>query len=182
MKYLNKTAALLLILLLGVTINATAENVRVPKIYAFGFAASFNDSTVYITDIQEINDVWVNDKSDFLLERESYSNQLKEYLLSKNQRNRTCIISYAFKRKDAEKKLLKMKKRYNAANHYDVRFIMPSEFSFKAVEPTRNLIEEKPLTKAEKKAQKKSQKKAVKDAKKAKKVERKENKKQAKKK
>ena len=135
MKYLKTTAALLLILLLGVTIKATAGNERVPKIYAFGFAASFNDSTVYITDIQEIENVWVNEKNNFLLNRESYSNQLKEYLQSKNQRNRTCIISYAFKRKDAEKKLLKMKKRYNAANHYYVRVIILRNSDSKPLSP-----------------------------------------------
>ena len=34
--------------------DAMAKNKCVPKIYAFGFAASFNDSTVYFTEIHEV--------------------------------------------------------------------------------------------------------------------------------
>jgi len=165
MKDIKTMAAMLLILLLGMAIDASAKGERVPKIYAFGFAASFNDSTVYITDIQEIDSAWVDSKSKFLLERDSYSSQLKNYLQGINQPNRTCIISYALKRKDAEKKFLKLKKRYSAANHYDVRVVRPDQFRFRVVEPNVIITEEKTLTKAETKAQRKAQKRARKEAK-----------------
>ena len=49
-----------------ISVNVSAKNKCVQKLYAFGFAASFNDSTVYFTDIQEIDSAWVNEKNEFL--------------------------------------------------------------------------------------------------------------------
>ena len=63
--------------------DTMAKNKCVPKIYAFGFAASFNDSTVYFTEIHEVDSVWINEKNKFLLNRNDYSNQLKGYLDAK---------------------------------------------------------------------------------------------------
>ena len=41
------------------------------KVYLYGFAASFNDSTVYFTDIQELDSAVV-DRGGFLYGRDSY--------------------------------------------------------------------------------------------------------------
>ena len=51
---------------------------KVPRLYVFGIAASFNDSVVYITDIQQVDSAWMATKTKFLLGRNNYSNQLKE--------------------------------------------------------------------------------------------------------
>lgn len=73
----------------------------------FGVAASFNDSIVYFTDIQELDSAWIDDKSDFLLNRSDYSYQLKNYFEQKNILHRTCIVSYALKRKDIDRSIKK---------------------------------------------------------------------------
>ena len=109
----------------------------VPRIYMFGFAASFSDSTVYFTNVQAVDNVWMDSKTKFLLGRDNYSLQLKHMLAQKmNQPNRTCIVAFGKKRKDVENKLLKMKKLYTnkkAKTQYDVRYIPENEFRFQAI-------------------------------------------------
>mgnify|MGYP006873686016 FL=1 len=48
-------------------------------VYAFGVAASFNDTVVYFTDIQVLDSVKL-DKGGFLPKRDLYTYQLKNYL------------------------------------------------------------------------------------------------------
>lgn len=116
--------------------DTMAKNKCVPKIYAFGFAASFNDSTVYFTEIHEVDSVWINEKNKFLLNRNDYSNQLKGYLDAKGLTHRTCIISYELKRKDLEKRYEKMKAKYLKKGNYSIEYIKPKDFRFEAVEYT----------------------------------------------
>ena len=91
--------------------SASAKVICVPKLYAFGFSASFNDSIVYFTDIQVIDSAWINDKTKFLISRDNYSYQLKNYFTSIGQEHRTCVISFALTRKEIEKKYKKMKEK-----------------------------------------------------------------------
>lgn len=116
------------------SIDLSAKNKRVPKVYIFGVAASFNDSTIYFTDVQEIDSVWINDKNNFLLNRSDYSYQLKNYLESQGQSRRTCIVSYALKRKDLEKKYMKMRNKYVKKGSLDIRNIDSNEFKFTPVD------------------------------------------------
>ena len=116
--------------------DTMAKNKCVPKIYAFGFAASFNDSTVYFTEIHEVDSVWINEKNKFLLNRNDYSNQLKGYLDAKGLTHRTCIISYELKRKDLEKRYEKMKAKYLKKGNYSIEYIEPKDFRFETVEYT----------------------------------------------
>ena len=112
------------------SINTSAKNKRLPKAYIFGVAASFNDSIVYFTNVQEVDSVWINDKSDFLLNRSDYSYQLKNYLESQGLSRRTCIVSYALKRKAAEKKYTKMRNKYVKRGAFDLRDIDSKDFKF----------------------------------------------------
>lgn len=116
------------------SIDLSAKNKRVPKVYIFGVAASFSDSTIYFTDVQEIDSVWINDKNNFLLNRSDYSYQLKNYLESQGQSRRTCIVSYALKRKDLEKKYMKMRNKYVKKGSLDIRNIDSNEFKFTPVD------------------------------------------------
>ena len=52
----------LAVLMVAGSQTLSAQNIQVPKAYMFGFVASFNDSTVYFTDIQELDSVWVTKK------------------------------------------------------------------------------------------------------------------------
>lgn len=167
-----KTIALLGIMLLLTASTATAKN-KVQRVYVFGFAASFNDSTVYFTDIQEIDSAWVNEKTKFLLGRDQYSYQLRDYLAKRFEPDRTCILTYALERKDIEKKYVKMKNRYTKEKYtrkygqFDVKYITKDDFAYQAVGSEAYGIEEPPMTKAERKALKakaKQEKKAKKAA------------------
>ena len=114
----------------------SAKKKQAPKMYMFGFAASFNDSTICFTNIQEMDSVWYDTKTKFILSREEYSAQLKSYFANNGLKARTCIVLYDRNRKKVEKKLLKMKRLYTvkAKNRYDIRYIDYSDFTFKPIE------------------------------------------------
>jgi hypothetical protein len=117
------------------TSSVSAKTTIVPKIYAFGFSASFNDSIVFFTNIQTIDSAYIDSKSKFLLSRDNYSYQLKGYLEDQLAlKNRTCMIFFAFKQKDIEKKYMKMKHKYTAKGNFDVRYISNEKFHFQRID------------------------------------------------
>ena len=106
---LKKIAFILFaVMALGMATTASAKKVVTPKMYIFGMAASFNDSIVYFTNIQELNNVWVEKKHKELDVRALYSQQLREYLKKQGLQNRTCIVVANTKRAKLEKKFLKI--------------------------------------------------------------------------
>jgi len=113
----------------------SAKNKCVPKLYVFGFAASFNDSIIHFTEIQTIDSAWVNDKNTFLVERENYSYQLRNYLEGQGMPHRTCVVSFALKRKDILKKYAKMLSKYMKRNDVRIEDIKRSDFRFTAIKP-----------------------------------------------
>jgi hypothetical protein len=136
MKLFSKIAIATAILAVTAYMPASAKNYMVPKAYMFGFVASFNDSIVYFTDIQEVDSVWLSSKKKMLAGRSNYAYQLRNYCAqSLGQSNRTVVIISATKRKEVEKKLIKMKKLYMGKNSgkYDVRFISAPDFKFRPV-------------------------------------------------
>ena len=164
--------------------------------YMFGFASSFNDSTVYFTSVQKVDSVYLTNKNMFLDNRENYSAQMKEYLESIGEPRRTCIVVFDRNFNKAEKKWTKLYERYSQKSKakrlksgekpkelptpWQVKNIDESKFMFKAVEP--NDIEE-PKTKEELKAEKKQMKENAKKQKaeaKEKKAEAKQKKAEAK--
>lgn len=144
LRYLTLTA---IIIVSAQAMSLNAQNYRTPKMYMFGLVASFNDSIVHFTDIQEVENVWVHYKTKFLAGREHYSNQLRDYMTSQLQMpNRTCVVVYNKNRQKLEKEYLKMKRIYTTGkkktkknkeqmeNHNDVRMISISEFKFQPVD------------------------------------------------
>ena len=107
---------LMLTMLVIVSAQATslsAKNIVVPKMYMFGFAASFNDSIVHFTEIQAVDIVWIDQKNEFLLARDNYSYQFRDFLADKLQMpHRTCVVIYGQDRQKLEKKYLKMRRIY----------------------------------------------------------------------
>lgn len=124
-------------LLVGCVINGNAKGYRPAKIYMFGFATSFNDSTVYLTDIQTVNAYLVNNRTKFLANREDYSYQLRNYLQSNGlEAFPTCITMFAENEKDATKKYLKLKERYEKSKKkYSIKSLKDSQFKYTPVEP-----------------------------------------------
>ncbi len=114
-----------------------AKRIKVPKIFMFGFSASFQDSIIYMTDVQEVEGAWYETKSKFLLGRQHYSYQLKDFLANTRQQpNRVCVVMFALTRKEAEKKFIKLRKEYTvkAKGKYDVRYLTTTDFKFQPVD------------------------------------------------
>lgn len=136
---------LVVALLVALATGAEAKNIQVPHLYLFGFSASFQDSILYFTDIQDIEGAWIDKKTKFLKERENYSYQLKNYLTEQNQPNRVCMVIFATSKSKAEKKYNKLMKRYSNSSKkkrkkghlseaYDIKHISQDEFKFERVD------------------------------------------------
>ena len=140
--------AILCILMTGACLTtANARKQPVPHMYMFGLAASFTDTIVHFTDIQELDSVWIESKNDFLQERDSYSSQLREYLNQKQQMpHRTCIVFYSQKRAKLEKKFQKIMRLYTQSKdglqHFDVRHIDPQQFHFTTIDLSEYVAQE----------------------------------------
>lgn len=130
------------------SLAVTAKN-EAKTAYIFGFAASFNDSTVYFTPVQQLDSAYITSKNHFLVNRENYSYQLRDYLEQQGAGNRTCIVMYDTDKKKAEKKWNKLYERYtkkpkvkkvkngqkkdDAPTPFLVKKIASNEFSFKPI-------------------------------------------------
>ena len=121
-----------LILTLVVALTAlTASAVNKPeKVYMYGFAASFNDSTLYFTSLQELDSVYIDSKTKFLYSRDNYSYQLRDYLSAHGSEHYTCTTVFALNRKAAEKKYAKLRKRYTQGGKYTVKDLSKTDFFF----------------------------------------------------
>lgn len=108
--------------------------------YLFGFAASFADSTVYFTEIQQIADASLTKHSSLLFGREQYANQLRDYLQGIGFASPTCVVSFSVKKKNIENKYLKLKKRYTKNGNYLIKYLTPQDFAFKVQTPDPKLM------------------------------------------
>ena len=140
---------LIAILMVGFASSANAKGYQPAKLYMFGFAASFNDSTVFFTDIQEVNAYVKNDRNHFLADRSVYSYQLCSYLQTTGRSlHPTCVTMYATTRKEAEKKYARLKKKYmpilkgkaKGTNRYFIETIPVSEFTYTVSEPVEQEV------------------------------------------
>ena len=125
-------------LVLAVTATtAEAKQVRLPHMYMFGFSASFVDSTLYLTDVQDVEGAWYDTKDKALLERDNYANQLKDYMKENlGQSNRVCLVIFATTKKKAEKKYLKLKKKYMSRDGiiHGMKYLTAADFKFTPID------------------------------------------------
>lgn len=130
-----KFSFLLFFTVLVVGINSYAKDkntTKTEKVYMFGFSASFNDSLVYITDIQGVDSVEIEPKTDFLVGRTAYGNQLQFYLADYKERpNTTCVVFFDKKEDKLRKKYNKILKRYKNSKETILKNLTRDEFSFK---------------------------------------------------
>lgn len=129
-----KSIKYILLLVVALTaLGASAKPLKTNQVYMFGFSASFKDSVIYVTDIQNVPGTWVESKNKFLLLRDEYSRQMKDYLEEKlQQEKRVCVVFYYLKKKKAEKKFLKLMKKYKKG--YEVRHVNEKDFKFEAID------------------------------------------------
>lgn len=130
-----KFSFLLLFTVLVVGVNSYAKDkntTKTEKVYMFGFSASFNDSLVYITDIQAVDSVEIEPKTDFLVGRTAYGNQLQFYLADYKERpNTTCVVFFDKKEDKLRKRYNKILKRYKNSKETILKNLTRDEFSFK---------------------------------------------------
>lgn len=107
---------------------------RPKTIYVYGFAASFNDSTVYFTDIQKVDSAYIDTHTRFLYSRENYSYQLRNYLEGLGFKHATCITTFATSRKEAEKKYQSLRKIYLEDGKYNIHNLTEADFKYHAIE------------------------------------------------
>lgn len=139
MKLIKYTLAAALTVAAALSVTAKSNKEHAQRVYMFGFAASFNDTIVHFTDIQPVDSAWLNSKNDFLLGRENYSNQLRDYLTQQQMSHRTCVVFYDKKLSRLQKKFLKMKKLYTTSKKgkpvaNDVKTVTTDEFRFKSID------------------------------------------------
>lgn len=115
---------------------SAAPNAR--TIYIYGFAASFNDSTVYFTELQKVDSAYIDSKTKFLYGRENYSYQLQDFLDQKGWKHAVCITSYGLTKKEAEKKFLYLRKKYIDKGKFDIKYLKQSDFSYQVIKPEEN--------------------------------------------
>jgi hypothetical protein len=129
---------IVLTLLVCVAMGAEAKTVKARHMYVFGFAASFKDSVVYMTEIQDVQGALYDTKTKFLLGRDSYSDQLKAFFKEKMQlSDRVCMVMFSTSKKKAEKKYMKLRKKYmgdkKRPSTYEVRYVTTQDFEFEPV-------------------------------------------------
>lgn len=134
-KYIS--ALILTIVALCSSLSSWSAN-RPSKVYLFGFAASFNDSTVYFTELQRLDSAYIDTKTKFLYSRENYSYQLQDYLDQKGWKHAVCITSYGLTKKEAEKKFLILRKKYVDKGKFDIKYLKLSDFAYQAIKPEDN--------------------------------------------
>ena len=163
MKLYKYVIAAAIIIAAIIPTTTAAKGVVAEKVYMFGFAASFNDTIVHFTEIQPLDSVYLDSKTDFLLGREQYSNALRNYLADKGMPHRTCVVIYDKKLSRLQKRYLKMQKLYASnkkqKNRNDIRTIAATDFQFKPLDKSMFVGEEEEAAKVQKpKKEKKSKK------------------------
>jgi len=132
MKYFRIMLAMCLAVI--VCSSFTLKKAKDKPVYAFGIAASFNDTIVYYTEIQVLDSVFL-DKNGFLPERELYAYQLKNYLeYDLKKVDYTCMIYFSENKNKLLKDANKIKAKYKKSENIALLPIAASEFTFKKPE------------------------------------------------
>lgn len=131
-------AALLLTAASPVTAKSKQKKNIPQRVYMFGFAASFNDTIVHFTEIQAVDSAWLSSKKTFLLGRDNYSYQLRDYLTRQQMPYRTCVIFFDCKLSRLQKIFLKVKNKYSVGKkgmptNNDIRIIPRDSFHFSPI-------------------------------------------------
>lgn len=124
-------AFLLTLINIGMSFGADKQT----KIYMYGIATSLTDSVVYVTNIQELPDAWLTNKTGFLVGRDNYSYQLKNHLKETMLKSTTVSVIFATKQKDIEKRFLKFRNKIFPTTFTKVVYLSPEQFQFKTISP-----------------------------------------------
>lgn len=134
--------AVMLTLSLSAKKNKSNDLSKVAAVYMYGLSSSFNDSTVYLTDLQLVDSAYFADKH-ILGGITEYVGQLNTYFTKKGFERRTNVVFFKKDGTKAEKAYVKLRRRYTSP---DINLVTLGidEFLFKAVRPDGNTSTPKP--------------------------------------
>ena len=133
MKSYKLIAAIMLVVAATMAVSATAKDKKAARMYVFGVATSFNDSTAYFTTIQEIDSVTTAGKTGMLANKQEYSCQLKNHFNSKGLAYRTCTTINNKDKKKIQKLYAKTKQKLAKKNKFIIKDIDEGEFRFERI-------------------------------------------------
>lgn len=100
------------------------------RVYMYGISIDFNDSTVYLTDVQHLDSIVINPDGS-IHNHSGYSLQLRVYLEDcLGERNQTCAVVYSPKKRKLEKRFLATRRKYQHDKTKTIKFIGTDDFVF----------------------------------------------------
>lgn len=104
------------------------------RVYIFGFAASFTDSTACQTVVQTIDSAWI-DGHKFLVDRSLYGLQMQNYMeTQEHSKNSICSIFFDTNPRKLQRIWRRVRKRYEKSQGLQFKVIGEDRFHFIAEE------------------------------------------------
>lgn len=109
-------------------------------VYMFSISAEFGDSMVYVTGVQQVENVQLTKKYDYLYFRSDYSQQFAQFLGNTyGASNQTTCVIFDKSKKKLVKRFMKIMKHYEENPDMHINLITADRFHFKAVEDFSNV-------------------------------------------
>ena len=119
------------------------------RVGMLGFAVSFKDSVVCLTDIQTLDSTYIEPDHGFLHDRSLYSLQLQMHLEKAGYRNAVCTVLFNKKPHKLNRAVRKIRKKFERDASFRIKEVPVSEFRFKAEEYRPVILEEETTEAAE---------------------------------
>ena len=103
---------------------------RQQSIYMFAYGTSFNDSTIYLSTVEVVKNATLEQKTNFLNNRLSYSNAFKQFLDVKYSGIHTTAVFFNVKREKIEKMYLKIRRNTQKSRTMRLVEVPASDFRF----------------------------------------------------
>ncbi len=103
---------------------------RQQSIYMFAYGTSFNDSTIYLSTVEVVKNATLEQKTNFLNNRLSYSNAFKQFLDVKYNGIHTIAVFFNVKREKLEKMYLKIRRNTQKSRTMRLVEVPASDFRF----------------------------------------------------
>ena len=130
---MKKTLSILFVALFAAVASVQATGDDEKPVYLFGASFSFSDSVVYFTEIMPVEGAKLDKKTKFLLHRQYYAYELKDYMnFQESMPGRTSVIYFSDKLSKLQKQETKIKKRLVEKEGKVVRYLGDK---FKFVKP-----------------------------------------------
>lgn len=100
------------------------------SIYMFAYGTSFNDSTIYLSTVEVVKNATLEQKTNFLNNRLSYSNAFKQFLDVKYSGIHTTAVFFNVKREKLEKMYLKIRRNTQKSRTMRLVEVPASDFRF----------------------------------------------------